>query len=255
MNKAKRANRFYAGATAVVLVGVAALATTVGLFHPPALDERTLCPTDRPISAHTLVIVDRTDRWNKDAEATLTELIESAQRNTKQYEKFSIVSMDSKMSTHPLFSVCNPGAPNPVSDIYRGRRYTQRDFDQKFIGAADTVLARLSKPQQAASSPIVEYVHRWLGRDDFNANVATRRLVLISDMRQNSPLLSVYRGGDAKLASLVQKQFGESGRGVSYDIYFLAHGHDRNVSEDDVEQAWSKAFQNISANYEWRQAG
>lgn len=247
-------NRFYGIMTACVLSALVVLTGTVWLLRPATLDPETLCPTSRPIAGHTVVIVDRTDRWTPAMSGALSQLIENAQRNTQQYQKFSIVSLDADQSTHPLFSVCNPGAPSFWSDLYRGHRYTQADFQQKFVGAADRVVEGVSAPAEAPSSPIVEYVHRWLGSDDFNASTPDRHLILVSDMRQNSPLFSVYTArSDAGLASVVQQQFGPSARGVAFDVYFIAHGQDHNVSETAVRTAWDRAFSQIGAHYTWRQ--
>jgi hypothetical protein len=254
MRDRARANRFYAVATGGVLVGLLALTLTLWALRPADLDPATLCPTSRPIAGHTVVIVDRTDVWSPAIGATLAEIVETAQRNTEQYQKFSIVSLDADQSVRPLFSACNPGAPTLWSDLYRGRRYTARDFEDKFVGAADSIAQELRRPSEASTSPIIEYVHRWLGADDFNADVPNRRLVLISDLRQHSPLYSVYAPRDGEqLAPIVEDQFGPAAQGVNFDIYFIAHGRDHNVSEDEVHAAWNEAFRSLGANYTWRQ--
>lgn len=247
------ANRRYAGFTAGVLFSVLALSVTVWLLRPANLDAATLCPTDKPLAGHTVVIVDRTDRWTPSMGAALTQLVENAQRDTDRYEKFSIVSLDAQQSVHPLFSVCNPGEPTFWSDLYRGRRYTTRDFEQRFVGAAERIVDEVREPSEASTSPIVEYVHRWLGSDDFNASVPNRRLILVSDMRQNSALFSIYEGAEEQLSEVVERQFGPSARGVAFDVYFVAHGRDHNVSEDEVRAAWDHAFGRIGADYSWRQ--
>jgi hypothetical protein len=250
----QRANRAYAIGTGVVLAGLLLLTGTVWAFRPAELDAETLCPTSRALAGHTVVIVDRTDRWTPAMSEALTQLVENAQRETEQYQKFSIVSLDAEQSVHPLFSVCNPGEPTFWSDLYRGRRYTVRDFEQRFVNAADDVAQAVSTPAEANTSPIVEYVHRWLGSDDFAANIPQRRLVLVSDMRQNSPLYSIYSAqGPDGLERVVQTQFGPASEGVAFDVYFVAHGRDHNVSEDEVRAAWDEAFRGINAEYTWRQ--
>jgi hypothetical protein len=129
-----------------------------------------------------------------------------------------------------------------------------RDFEQRFVNAADDVAQAVSTPAEANTSPIVEYVHRWLGSDDFAANIPQRRLVLVSDMRQNSPLYSIYSAqGPDGLERVVQTQFGPASEGVAFDVYFVAHGRDHNVSEDEVRAAWDEAFRGINAEYTWRQ--
>jgi hypothetical protein len=247
------ANRRYAGFTAGVLFSVLALSVSVWLLRPAELDAATLCPTNRPLEGHTVVIVDRTDRWSQSMGAALTQLVENAQRDTAKYEKFSIVALDSENSVHPLFSICNPGEPTFWSDLYRGRRYTSRDFEQRFVGAAERVIEQVREPSEANTSPIVEYVHRWLGSDDFSPAVRQRRLILVSDMRQNSSLFSIYTGAEDQLGDVVARQFGPSAEGVAFDVYFVAHGQDHNVTEDEVRTAWDGAFGRIGAEYSWRQ--
>ena len=225
MRTKAQANRFYGVLTGGVLAGLFALSVAVWLFRPADLDPQTLCPTSRPIAGHTVVIVDRSDRWTHAMSAALRAVIENAQRNTQKYQKFSIVSLDARQSTHPLFSVCNPGAPTFWSDLYQGHRYTVHDFDQRFVGAGDRVVEEVSEPSEAPTSPIVEYVHRWLGSDDFNASVPARHLILISDMRQNTPLYSLYREPGAQgFAPLVQQQFGPARRMSALDVYFSPTG-------------------------------
>jgi hypothetical protein len=254
MRTKAEANRFYGVLTACVLAGLLALSVIVFVFRPADLDPETLCPTSRPIAGHTVVIVDRTDRWTSGMGAALRQLIENAQRSTQQYQKFSIVALDAENSTHPLFSVCNPGAPSFWSDLYRGHRYTRRDFDQRFVGAADRVVEQVSEPAEAPTSPIVEYVHRWLGSDDFNASIPARHLILISDMRQNSPLYSLYRQPSGQgLTPVVAQQFGAAAQNAGLDVYFLAHGQDHNVSETQVRNAWDRALAALGVHYTWRQ--
>lgn len=248
-----RANRVYAIGTTGVIAGLLALTFMVWLFRPAALDPITLCPASRHITGHTVVIVDRTDLWTPAMGQALTEIVENAQRSTQRYQKFSIVSLDAAQSVHPLFSVCNPGPPDFWSDLYRGRRFTQRDFEERFVGAADRVVEQISAPSQAPASPIIEYVHRWLGSDDFNLQIPNRRVILVSDMRQNSQLYSIYTTRGAGLAPVVEQQFGPGARGVAFDVYFVAHGQDHNVSETDVRTAWDQAFGQLGATYTWRQ--
>jgi hypothetical protein len=254
MNRRAEANRRYAIGTGLIIGGLVALSLAVFLFRPAQLDPTTLCPLDKPIEGHTVVIVDRTDKWSGAMGDALRGIVEDAQRSTLQYQKFSIVALDAENSTHPLFSVCNPGAPTFWSDLYRGHRYTVRDFNQKFVGAADSIIDEVSAPAEAPTSPIVEYVHRWLGGDDFNASIRNRRLILISDMRQNTPLYSLYRHPNgAGFEDVVKQQFGQASNGVAFDVYFIAHGQDRDVPEALARAAWDRAFTAMGAHYTWRQ--
>lgn len=251
--KQAKANRTYAMATAAVLVGVLALSTTVWAMRPAEIESETLCPADRAIAGHTLVIVDRTDHWSPGVGDALKGIVERAQRDTPQHAKFSVVSLDKSQSVQPVFSVCNPGAPTIVSDLYRGRRFTERDFEERFIGASDAVVERVSAPASASSSPIVEYLYRWLGGDDFNQTVPNRRVILISDMRQNSPLYNIYKQRGDGLGAILSKKFGPTAEGVQFDIYYVDNAGEKLVQEDVVRGAWEQAFNDVGAKSTWRQ--
>jgi hypothetical protein len=251
-DKAK-ANRAYAIATAAVLIGVLALSTTVWAMRPAEIEAETLCPSSRAIAGHTLVIVDRTDRWTPSVGEALKGVVERAQRTTVQHAKFSVVSLDKSQTVQPIFSVCNPGAPTVLSDLYRGRRFTERDFEERFIGASDAVIEKVSAPSAASTSPIVEYLHRWLGGDDFNKSVPNRRVILISDMRQNSPLYNIYQKRGHGLGGVLAQQFGPDAAGVAFDIYYVDNAGEKLVKEDVVRSAWEDALNSVGATHTWRQ--
>ena len=86
-NKAET-NRRYAIGTGVVLGALLALTAVVWVMRPADLDAATLCPTSRPIAGHTVVIVDRTDRWTPAIGDTLTEIVERAQHSGSFLQKF-----------------------------------------------------------------------------------------------------------------------------------------------------------------------
>jgi hypothetical protein len=72
-------------------------------------------------------------------------------------------------------------------------------------------------------------------------------------MRQNSALYSIYSGAEEQLSDVVERQLGPAAQGVAFDIYFVAHGRDHNVTEDEVRAAWDRAFGRIGVDYSWRQ--
>jgi hypothetical protein len=97
-------------------------------------------------------------------------------------------------------------------------------------------------------------VHQWLGAADFDPSIPNRHVILVSDMRQNSSLYSMYQKSEgAGLAPVVQAQFGPSAKGVTFDVYFVTHGQDHNVEESQVRAAWDQAFRGVGATYNWRQ--
>ena len=92
-----------------------------------------------------------------------------------------------------LFSRCSTGADaNPIFENPRMVEDTwQSSFRQPLGGVIDTVL----KDKIAPASPLAEALHAIFDRADFKTDVANRRVVVVSDLIQNSKQFNFYKKG------------------------------------------------------------
>jgi len=175
-----------AGVSIAIMIGLGGLAIYLA---GPKPDPETLCPEDRPLVAHTVVLVDKTDPLTEGQFRYLKEKILGARDRLVQFEKFSIFVLDDKnyMSPEPLFSKCNPGRGDEANPFYQNPRKIQKKFDAFFEQPLEDTLKDLKSVGVASRSPIMEMIREISYRKDFSNQVPERRMILVSDLMENMP--------------------------------------------------------------------
>ena len=154
-------------------------------------DKDTLCPVKRPIAAHTVLLVDKTDPLSEVQKEGLHLVIKGIKKRLKQYELFSIYLITADTVNNPplVFSLCNPGNdPNP---IYENIRNVKKRYDEQFGRPLDAILRELMKGTTSPQSPILEVITNIAGAPSFS-NRLERNLVIFSDLLQNVSTYSHY---------------------------------------------------------------
>jgi hypothetical protein len=180
--------------TALVLGGVGLAAA---LLRTPPFDPQTLCRTDAPPPAHTLILVDSTDRLDVRHQRRLRTVASEEAARLPRWGKLSVLSLrpDAENAPRTLFSACTAGDrtnANPLwEDVARIEALKRRQFDEPLEAA----LATARGARGADGSPIVEGLAAAAADPDFAA-APQRRLVLVSDLLQFSPgRFSLYEPG------------------------------------------------------------
>ncbi len=178
----------------VIALVVAALAFGYHKSNAPKLDERS-CPAD--IARSTAILIDRSD----DTPAqTIDEIIARTKRFvTEQAQEGELVSLfelsaGSRTRLEPVFSACVPQRDG--NDLYENRRKIQRVFGERFakpLGAALT-----AKAVKSDTSPISEAITDLSASQYLGA--PANRLIVFSDMMENSANVSLYGCTSAKSA-------------------------------------------------------
>lgn len=153
------------------------------------------CRLDGVVPAHTVFLLDQSDPFNDNDLAWLNTLVREESRSLRQYDRFSVFSVNRGDEEQPseIFSRCSPGAPNRFTFLYRNERQTEKYWKEKFeLDLEDRIRTELTD-RIADISPLIEYFEAILRRPDFSPGVEHRRLVVISDMIQNSKAYSYYR--------------------------------------------------------------
>jgi hypothetical protein len=182
-----------------LIAGVAVLVVLAFAFgyhqsNRPKLDGRS-CPAD--IARATVIVIDRSDDTPSQ---TLDEMVARTRRFvTEVAQEGELVSLfeisgASRTSLKPVFSACMPQRDG--SDIYENRRKIQRAFVDRFARPLEAALA--AKPVRSDSSPISEAVIDLSASEYLSAPV--NRLIVFSDLLQNSPNASLYGCSSARSA-------------------------------------------------------
>lgn len=170
----------------VVLGGLGAAAF---MLRPPPTDPETLCRTDAPIGAHTIILVDSSDRLEQRHRRKLRAVLAQERARLAQYERLTLMRIDWRRPQEPsiLFSKCLPRPPENTNPLYENARAVQARWDTDFAAALEQASrsAQDGGPQRA--SPIVAALRAAAADPDFGAEIPRRRLVLISDLLEHDP--------------------------------------------------------------------
>jgi hypothetical protein len=191
------------GGIALIFLALVALGG-LALFYfsvtpKPRLDAASLCPVDGP-QGITVVLVDTSDDLPEPAQREVLGMLEDQITELPAYYKLDIRVLDvAGGRSRSLFSRCNPGDGTGLSEWTDNPRLARMRWIDGFRQpASDAVKSSLSSAT-AKSSPIMGAIQD-IAIDQFSSTAAQKiekKLIVISDMLEFTPLYSQYpSGGD-----------------------------------------------------------
>ena len=183
----------------VAFLALGGLAAAATMLRPPPTDEATFCRTDVPLGAHTLILVDATDRLDARHKKRLDAVITQERARLAPYDRLSILALRPATPQEPriLFSLCLPPDGRMANPLFENPKLIQQRWDERIGKALESAERRAGGSGAARVSPIAASIRAAAADPDFAAPGPTRRFVLVSDMLENDPAgLSIYRNDD-----------------------------------------------------------
>lgn len=173
----------------VALLALGGLAGAALMLRPPPTDGDTLCRTDQPLGAHTIVLVDSTDRLEARHRRKLRAVLAQERAHLGQFDRLTIMRISVRRPQEPsiLFSKCLPRPPEDTNPLFENARMTQATWDEEFANALDSALRSAGSGGPQRASPIIAGVRAVAADPDFGAEIPRRRLVLVSDLLEHNP--------------------------------------------------------------------
>lgn len=174
------------GAVMLALGGFGAAAF---LLRAPPIDPETLCRTDAPLGAHTIVLVDSTDRLEPRHRRKLRAVLAQERARLGQYDRLTVMRLSARRPQEPsiLFSRCLPRPPEQTNPLFENARHAQERWDADFAEALDRALRSAASGGGAQRSPILAGLRAVAADPDFDPQIPRRRLVLVSDLLEHNP--------------------------------------------------------------------
>lgn len=243
---------------AVAIIGFAFYA-----LQPEPYDETTLCVISDELPPHTAVIIDKTDEYSAEQADLIAAIIRRTRDRLTIGERLTLFELDQNGQFDPRgeFSLCNPGRGDQVNPLFRNPNQIQERFADKFDAPLETVLSDLVEPKEAPNSPVLEALARLGQTEAFSSDAPDRRIVLISDMLQNSDLFTAYGGGGEmpnnmpiaiEVADQTIKRFGDSLRGVSLEIRLIPRQRYADIQRGGLRDYWDAIFSELGVTVIWR---
>lgn len=204
----RRASRLSASAQkkhtlGLIIIGLLVIIFSGGGFayfwltgHRVALDE-SFCPTDQPPSLVVAVLLDLSDPINPVQRADVLNRLLDLRDEIPRYGSIEIYAAGSTTEglRTPLFKACNPGRPDEINQWAEPLQKARNRWQNEFETPLRTTLEQSLLSQPANESPILESIQS-VSISAYSGNRLTgapKRLVIVSDMLQNTKNLSHYR--------------------------------------------------------------
>ena len=181
-----------ADGAALLIIGGGA----VTLLRPPVVDGQTLCLQDAPIAAHTVILVDATDKLAPRHKKRLAAVVAQERAQLHPYDRLTILALrpDAPQEPRLLFSKCLPRQPNLVNPLFENPTMAQAERDRTIVSALESAVRRARGGTGANLSPIAASVRAAAADSDFVTQETKRRFVLVSDLLENDARgFSIYR--------------------------------------------------------------
>ncbi len=233
----RRAIFILAGAAVAILGVVAALF----LSRTQPLDAESGCVLGRLIPPeHTVVLIDQTDPLTARQIAYVKAVILAEYDRLRPQGKLTIRSIGANSDTDAnAFARCRVRRGSEVSGLASNPEMIEGAFRRTVGDALNAYLNSLRTVPTSPRSPILEAAAQAQDAPDFGPTVAARRLVIVSDMAQNSDLDSEYHGPGSGLAlsARAQDTLGRDMKGVVVRIHYV-----RRPALDAIQTPEQRAF-------------
>ena len=248
---------------AIAGLAVAIIGWTIYALQPAPYDPETLCVLSDEPPPHMAIIIDKTDEYTE----TQAELIASVIRRTQQRldvgERMTLFELDENGRFDPRgeFSLCNPGRGTQVNPLFRNPGMIEERYERLFETPMEAALVDLVVPKEAPASPVVEAVARLSQTEAFSPDVPRRRIVLISDVLQNSDLFTVYGGGGTlpertppaeDVAEELASRFGDYLDGVELEVRLIPRDRYVDMQRGSLRAYLDDMFGDLGVDVRWR---
>lgn len=246
----------------IIAAVLGAISYAAFVLKPAEYDSQTLCLVGT-VPPHRVVVIDKTDLYSPVQAEAIGHVILGERDALAVGERLSLYELNEsgQLRNTNRFSLCNPGAGEQVNPLYRNPERVQARYNALFAEPLERALADLVTPKDAPSSPIIEALAR-LGQDPaFDRTVPARRIVLVSDMLQNSDVFSVYgrrRGAFSNrvppaeaVAAAIRDTYGDSLRGVELEIRLIPRETWEAEQRGVLQAYWAEIFQRLGVHAYW----
>jgi hypothetical protein len=181
----------------IALVSGGALLYVIGQSKRVPTDPTTLCPTDRPPTDVTVLLLDMSEGFSEAQTLKIRNEVARLKAGMSRLGLIEAYAVDrpGQRVTRPVLRLCNPGTGADLSRLYQNPEIARKRWDG-FAKQLDAELDALLKAPPDETSPIFEAIQatalRTFNKPPYDG--LPKRLIVVSDLIQNVPgQLSQYK--------------------------------------------------------------
>ena len=239
------------------LIGVVVIAglvlVLVGFFvwgqmgNGPGLDHAN-CPVDGSYAAQIAVLVDPSDSLTSVQRSVVPRILETIESDAPTTAEIRVYALAraGRADTAAVLRTCVPMHPDNVSSLTGNPRIAEREYEE-FATLLRSEMSTLLDVQGDVVSPLIEGIQvAVVNAFQPRTSNMPRRLMIVSDMLQNSPAMSFYRE-TADFGSLSRTPDYGTLRvdlsGVEVSVFLLARGGEAGrLQAGNMRRFWEDYF-------------
>ncbi|MBF0231793.1 MAG: hypothetical protein HQK65_01970 [Desulfamplus sp.] len=202
------------------------------------LDENTLCPINKEVDNHTVVVIDKSDEWEKEAVDGLETFLYKIHQSIPEYGRLSFVVINGDKGSYTkavkMFDMCNPGNGENCNTFFSNPRLLKKRYEESFSQPLKDIIKKLSTPDKAVNSPLFETIAGIIDADD------SRHLKIhfVSDLMENGSKFNFYN--IIPLAEQIVKEYTID---TDNSVSIYAHIVERRRHSSDIIEAAKAVWQ------------
>ena len=230
---------------ACVLVIGGALGVAQIMLSGSGLDERTLCRSSGPINV-TSILLDLTDPLSRTQQDRLRTIIENeiAVSTTDTMITLGVVS-EFPNNWGAKYAKCKPATGADANPIYENPTQIAERYSREFLTPIKQLIDETLTSAAENKSPIMEALQSLIAETpDFTTVPGQKKVVVVSDMLQNSDELSFYRGQgwDYFVSRNGEGRLARSLSNVNVEILRIPRSGGNTPSPALVDDFWARYF-------------
>ena len=164
-------------------------------FKGEAVDDR-LCPKNSGPVAGLAVLLDLTDALNPVQHKRLRGLLDKRIADAEQGTLIAVGAVRADASERDAdFARCKPATGEKANELYQNPRLIEERYRKEFLEPFEAIVSAMLDSPAANRSPIMESLQALLvSAPGFVDASYPRRVIIVSDLIQNSEAFSFYRG-------------------------------------------------------------
>ena len=248
--RAQTPNWVWAGVMAVAAIVAIGGVVFVQSFKGEEVDDR-LCPKASGPVAGLAVLLDLTDSLNPVQHKRLRGVLDKRIADAKQGTLIAVGAVRADAAERGAdFARCKPTTGEKANELYQNPRMIEERYRKEFLEPFEAIVSAMLDSPAADRSPIMESLQALLvSAPGFVDATYPRRVIVVSDLIQNSEAFSFYRGDTWR--HFVRSQDAEriAGRlqGVEVEICRIPRPG-ANVNKAAVDDFWVNYFDRAGAS-------
>ncbi len=266
-------SRRFRSATIVLLVFAATGAGSLNFLSRslnPRLDE-AMCPPSQQVTENILLVIDATDPWSPIRRRAMAKELSDFSREVPRFARLSVWTVgspfldslrlgppsipplpDLPLAGTPILEVCNPGSAEQVGEsvspwiswLITNPRLLSDRWDREFGSVVDLALRDIGRTDAQDRSPIMETIREAALS---MSGPPPNRVVIISDLYQNTERFSVYRAGrlsreDPEALADVAELGTSALSGARIQLYLLTPAGGEFIPRNELLSFWAQYF-------------